>query len=162
MRMKNTAKGRWRSISGKPTRITECQSYRCRGLSKANPSIQFNIAEVLFVTKRWSEALEALEKVIGQLPAESVELSHLVDLKILLCHSALGNDEKAEALAEKPGINDDSPFFYFAKAARFHISHQPSIAESWLKSAREKFSDPEVLAPWFDTFAEYGWITLHK
>lgn len=132
---------------------------KAEALSKANPSIQFNIAEVLFVTKRWSEALEALEKVSGQLPAESIELSHLVDLKILLCHSALGNDEKAKALAVKPGINDDSPFFYFAKAASFHISHQPAIAESWLTSAREKFSDPEVLAPWFDTFVEYGWIT---
>lgn len=132
---------------------------KAEALSKANPSIQFNLAEVLFVTKRWSEALEALEKVSGQLPAESVELSHLVDLKILLCHSALGNDERAEALAEKPGINDDSPFFYFAKAASFHIHHQPAIAESWLTSAREKFPDPEVLAPWFDAFTEYGWIT---
>lgn len=132
---------------------------KAEALSKANPSIQFNIAEVLFVTKRWSEALEALEKVSGQLPVESVELSHLVDLKILLCHSALGNDEKAKALAERPGINDDSPFFYFAKAASFHIHHQPAIAERWLTSAREKFPDPEVLAPWFDAFTEYGWIT---
>ncbi len=132
---------------------------KAEALSKANPSIQFNIAEVLFVTKRWSEALEALEKVSGQLPVESVELSHLVDLKILLYHSALGNDEKAKALAERPGINDDSPFFYFAKAASFHIHHQPAIAERWLTSAREKFPDPEVLAPWFDAFTEYGWIT---
>jgi Tfp pilus assembly protein PilF len=131
---------------------------KAEALSKANPSIQFNIAEVLFVTKRWSEALEALDKVSGQLPAESVELSHLVNLKILLCHSALGNDEQVEAMAEKSGITDDSPYFYFAKAARFHIDHQPTIAESWLNSAREKFPDPKVLAPWFDTFVEYGWI----
>lgn len=127
-------------------------------LSKDNPSINFNIAEVYFVTKEWKKSADMLEQIIKQIPAENIALSRLVEFKILLCKKKLGLSNEVIILAEKYDFLDDSPYYYYAQAAIAYEDKNLVKAEEWLAMAGRIFQDPNVLAPWQDTMVEYGYI----
>lgn len=126
--------------------------------SKDNPSIEFNIGEVYFVTKEWRKALDIFEKVFKALPADNLALGRLVEFKILLCKKKLGKNDDVTILAEKYDFLDDSPFYYYAKAALAYDENNLIKAEEWLAVAGRIFQDPNILAPWQDTLVEYGYI----
>jgi tetratricopeptide (TPR) repeat protein len=127
-------------------------------LSKDNPSIRFNIAEVYFVTREWQKALEVFEKVLKDLPSQSVALGRLIEFKILLCKNKLGKKDEVLILSEKYDFLDDSPYYYYAKAALEYEANNPVKAEEWIATANRIFQDPNILAPWQDTLVEYGYI----
>jgi len=131
---------------------------KAASLSKDDPSIEFNIAEVHFVTKQWQKALDIFEKVFKKLPAENIALGRLTEFKILLCKKKLGKNDEAAILAEKYDFLDDSPFYYYAKAALAYDDNNLIKAEEWLATAGRIFQDPNILAPWQDTLVEYGYI----
>jgi len=127
-------------------------------LSKDNPSIEFNIGEVYFVTKEWQKCSDLFEKISKLIPKENMALGRLVEFKILLCKKKLGRDKEAKALAEKYDFLDDSPYYYYAQAAIAYDDKDLIKAEEWLARASRIFQDPNVLAPWQDTLVEYGYI----
>jgi len=126
-------------------------------LSPGDPSVTFNIAEVLFVTKKWQDAHDLFLKVLQQLK-DNVALSRLVEFKILLCKKKLGLKDEAVALANKYGFGDDSPYYCFAQAAIAYDDKDLVKAEEWLARASRIFTNPEVLSPWQDTLVEFGYI----
>ena len=127
-------------------------------LSKDNPSIEFNIGEVHFVSKQWKQALEIFERVLKLLPPENIALGRLVEFKILLCKKKLGLNDEVTILAEKYDFLDDSPYYYYAQAALAYENNNLIEAEQWLARAGRIFRDPNILAPWQDTLVEYGYI----
>lgn len=131
---------------------------KAASFSKNNPSIDFNIGEVYFVTKQWQKSLDVFEKVMKLLPPENLALGRLVEFKILLCKKKLGKQDEVTILAEKYDFLDDSPFYYYAKAALAYDEKNLIKAEEWLAMAGRIFRDPNVLAPWQDTLVEYGYI----
>ena len=131
---------------------------KASSLAKNNPSIEFNIGEVYFVTREWQKSLDILEKVLKKLPPENLALGRLVEFKILLCKKKLGKNDEVTILSEKYDFLDDSPFYYYAKAALAYDEKNLLKAEEWLATAGRIFQDPNVLAPWQDTLVEYGYI----
>jgi tetratricopeptide (TPR) repeat protein len=137
-----------------------------RKLSPNNPSVEFNIAEVLFVTGRgedgkpphWDKALAALESVLKLLPPNDTALGRLVEFKIMLCKIKLGQSNEVTALAEKYDYLDESPYYYFAQAALSYEKKDLIKAEEWLAMSSRIFRDPAILAPWQDTLVEFGYI----
>ena len=126
--------------------------------TKDNPSIEFNIAEVYFVTKEWKKSVDLFEKIMKVLPPENIALGRLVEFKILLCKKKLGLKDEVTILAGKYDFLDDSPFYYYAQAALAYDDNNLIKAEEWLAIAGRIFRDPNVLAPWQDTLVEYGYI----
>jgi tetratricopeptide (TPR) repeat protein len=131
---------------------------RAKKLSPNNPSIDFNIAEVLFVTKQWQKANDAFEALFKVLPADNLALGRLVEFKLLLCKKKLGKKNEVIALAEKYDYLDESPYYYFAQAAMAYDDGNLVKAEEWLAMSGRIFRDPNILAPWQDTLVEYGYI----
>lgn len=131
---------------------------RAAELSKENPSIEFNVGEVYFVTKEWQKALDTFEKVLKVLPPTNTALGRLVEFKILLCKNKLGKKDEVIVLSEKYDFLDDSPFYYYAKAALAYDDKNLIKAEEWLAMASRIFRDPNVIAPWQDTLVEFGHI----
>ena len=127
-------------------------------ISPDNASVEFNIAEVLFVTKEYQKAHDAFLELIKKVPVENVGLGRLVEFKILLCKKKLGMDAEAEALAQKYDFLDDSPYYYYANAALAYDKGELVKAEEWLAMAGRVFRDPNILAPWQDTVVEFGYI----
>lgn len=126
--------------------------------TKENPSVEFNVAEVLFVMKNWKEALKVFEKIQKTTPVENVSLARLIEFKSLLCKKKLGMKKEVALLVEKYDFMDDSPFFYYANATVAYDAKDLVKAEEWLAIAARVFPDPNALAPWQDTLVEYGYI----
>ena len=131
---------------------------KARSLSPDNISIDFNIAEVYFVTKQWKKCADLFDKVLRVLPAENTALSRLVEFKILLCKGKLGLKNDVVILSEKYDFLDDSPFYYYAQAALSFEAKDQTKAQEWLAMAGRVFTDPSILAPWQDTLVEFGYI----
>jgi tetratricopeptide (TPR) repeat protein len=131
---------------------------KAAALSKDNPSIEFNIAEIHFCTKQWKKSCELFEKVLKLMPADNTALSRLVEFKILLCKMKLGQKDDVTIMSEKYDFLDDSPYYYYSKAAIAYEANDLVRAEEWLARAGRIFQDANVLAPWQDTLVEYGYI----
>lgn len=136
--------------------------HKALALSPGNPSVEFNIAEVLFVTARttgkWKEAHDAFVALNKKIPADNLVLGRLVEFKLLLCKVKLGLKDEVTILADKYDYLDDSPFHYFAKAAIAYEKGDLLKAEEWLAISGRIFQSPEILAPWQDTLVEFGYI----
>ncbi len=127
-------------------------------LSPENASIRFNIAEVHFVSKEWQKSHDIFQEVLKLTPEANTALTRLIEFKILLCKSKLGEDEEVIIMSEKYDFLDDSPYYYFAKAALAFQKKDDREAEQWLARAYRIFRDPAIIAPWQDTLVEFGYI----
>ncbi len=125
-------------------------------LAKDNANIEFNIGEIYFVTQKWQKSLDVFEKILAPITKGNIALGRLVEFKIMLCKIKLGQD--VAALADKYDYLDDSPYYYYAKAAMAYEAGNASKAEEWLATAGRVFRNPASTAPWKDTMVEYGYI----
>lgn len=132
--------------------------HKASALSKDDPSVNFNIGEIYFCTKKWQKAHDTFLSILKKIPESNTALSRLVEFKILLCKKQLGLKEEVIILSEKYDFLDDSPFYYYAKAALAYDDKDLVKAEEWLATAGRIFQDPNTLAPWQDTLIEYGYI----
>lgn len=127
-------------------------------ITPKNTSIQFNVGEVLFVTKQWQQAHDIFQEIMRDIPENNTALSRLVEFKIMLCKVKLGQKYEATILAEKYDYQDDSPYHYYAQAAQAYERDDLLEAEVWMGRANRIFQDPNVIAPWQDTLVEFGYI----
>jgi len=127
-------------------------------ITPKNTSIQFNVGEVLFVTKQWQQAHDIFQEIMRDIPENNTALSRLVEFKIMLCKVKLGQKDEATILAEKYDYQDDSPYHYYAQAAQAYERDDLLEAEAWMDRANRIFQDPNVIAPWQDTLVEFGYI----
>jgi tetratricopeptide (TPR) repeat protein len=127
-------------------------------INPRNVSIRFNVGEVQFVTKEWQAAHDLFQEILGAIPPSNMALSRLIEFKILLCKIKLGQSDEVTILAQKYDFLDDSPFYYYAQAALAHEADKKTEAEEWQARAGRIFRDPNIIAPWQDTFVEFGYI----
>jgi tetratricopeptide (TPR) repeat protein len=127
-------------------------------ISPNNLSVKFNVAECYFVSRQWQASHDKFQELIKLLPANVMEMSRLVEFKIFLCKKKLGLDNEALILADKYDYQDDSPYYYYTKAALAFDKKELVEAEQWMSRAARIFRDPKTLSPWQDTMMEYGYI----
>ena len=127
-------------------------------ISPNNDSIQFNIGEVYFVTKEWQKAHDIFKEILPKIPTNNISLSRFVEFKIFLCKLKLNQNDEITILAQKYDFLDDSPYHYFAQATLAYEKKNIVEAEEWLGRASRIFQDPRIIAPWRDTFVEFGYI----
>ncbi|QJE95053.1 hypothetical protein [Luteolibacter luteus] len=131
-------------------------------LAPGMSAVLFNIAELNFVTKDWKQAEINLQKVSDLTAASTdrgdIQLSRLVEFKLLLTKLKLGKKEEALKLAAKYDFLDDSPFPYYAQAAISFSEGRDLDAEASIARAARIFQKPLVVAPWQDTMVEFGYI----
>lgn len=131
-------------------------------LAPDQPNFIFNIAELNFVTKDWAAAETNLQKVITMTEKSTkpgdLQLSRLVEFKLLLTKLKLGKKDEAAKLAKKYDFLDDSPFPYYAEAAIAFSEGRDVEAETVMARGARIFQSPDVIAPWQDTMMEFGYI----
>jgi tetratricopeptide (TPR) repeat protein len=127
-------------------------------ISPNNLSVKFNVAECMFVSKKWQQSHDKFQELLKQMPANAMEMSRLIEFKIFLCKKKLDLDNEALILADKYDYQDDSPYYYYTKAALAFDKKDTVEAERWMMKAARIFRDPKILTPWQDTMMEYGYI----
>ena len=147
-------------------------------LDKESFHPKFNLAELDFVEKKWSAALDSFTKLIaenealkkaatsklGEEAKEVVErqfdtTTRLMQFKIMICQT----QEKKAADAEKTLANfgaydNDSPAYYFAKAVLAFAAEKKESAEEWISSAKSIYP-AEVTEVYVDSLVEMGWLS---
>lgn len=123
-----------------------------------NINVQFNLAEVDFVTKRWESAHNRFEKILSSMGENNIGMLRLCEFKLLLCKINTNREKEAKSLAEKYDEWDDSPFYYYSRAALLYNQDNRIDAEKMLSNARFVWRNNSVLAPWQDTLIEFGYI----
>lgn len=127
-------------------------------ISPKNVNVLFNLAEVDFVTKKWSSAHDRFEIIIPRLPENQKSMVRLCEFKLLLCKLKMDRIKEAKALMNKYDIWDDSPFYYYSRAAIDYHEDRKLEAEKMLRAVRYVWRNDALLSPWHDTLIEYGYI----
>lgn len=122
----------------------------------------FNIGEIYFVTHKWKEANDVFEKILARVSKNEGKLDatllRLIEFKVLLCKIKLGKKEEAQVLSEKYDFLDDSPYYYYSKAALCYDKDDLVGAEEWLSRASRIFQNSDLVSPYQDTLIEFGYI----
>lgn len=136
----------------------EASFKRALEISPKNASVMFNVAECMFVSRQWQASHDKFLELLKMMPANATEMSRLIEFKVLLCKKKLGLENEAMILADKYDYQDDSPYYYYAKAVQAFDKKELAEAEQWMARAARIFRDPKILNPWQDTMMEYGYI----
>ncbi|MBT8035973.1 MAG: hypothetical protein KJO21_00380 [Verrucomicrobiae bacterium] len=127
-------------------------------ISPDNTNVQFNLAEVDFVTKNWTSAYDRFTQLIPRLPSRNKGLIRLCEFKLLLCQLKTGRVKEAIALRDQYDAWDDSPYYYYSRAAIFYHEDNKKEAEKMLNNARFVWRNDAALSAWQDTLIEFGYI----
>lgn len=113
---------------------------------------RFNRGEILFLEKKYPEALEYFSDLQMNVPNYD-----LLQFKVYLCNLLLNNTDAAQAMLEKIKSYNDSPAWYYAQAA-WEITHDnPGKAKKYLRNASVLFEDKNKI--FNETFSDLGWPT---
>lgn len=131
---------------------------RALKLSPDEFRIHFNLAEVQFVKHDWAAASAAFQKLLDQFPKIPQAYRHMVIFKRLVCEVKQDQMSQAEkTLSEHFTFMDDTPAYYYSKAAVAFQRKAETEAKDWLSRAEGIFKAAES-APYVDTLIEARWI----
>ncbi len=127
-------------------------------LQPDSPLPKFNLAEFYFVKHDFTAALQAFTKLITDYPKLPMIIRHLVHYKRALCELKLGHRPAADQIvAENFTFMDDTPAYYFSKAAISFDLGDPNKANEWVKRGVAAFKAPNC-EPYYDAFKELRWV----
>ncbi len=110
----------------------------CRKALELDPRYfpaRFNLAEILFLQKKFAESRDGFEQLLAEDPA-----NELVQYRVFLTYLLEGNDAAAEDALKRIKYPGNSGAYYYAKAA-WAIKHgQQEEGDGWIKSGDWVFS----------------------
>ena len=116
---------------------------------------RFNFHEIYFVTGEYQKALDGFQKLLDDFPRMPESIRDMARYKVLLCHIALDQTDKAKVIAERFSYLDDTPVYYFANAAMKLADDDEAGAAEWIGSAGRIYG-PETAQLYVDGLQEMG------
>lgn len=127
-------------------------------LQPDSPLPKFNMGEYYFVKGEFETAREHFTKLAVNYPKLPMIVRHLVHYKRVLCELKLGRRAVAEQIiADNFTFMDDTPAYYFSKAALAFDSADVPKAQEWVQRGVAAFKGP-ACEPYFDAFKELRWV----
>lgn len=129
-------------------------------ISPDNATVKFNLAEIAFVSNDWDDAKKRFLNLLDNAQLADGLSKELVVFKLLICELKLNNREMAKEYAQRYTEEDDTPFFYLAKAIFEFEQGNESEAESWLGAANRVYgrSMSNSLTAFRDAMIESGYL----
>ncbi len=119
---------------------------------------QFNLGELLFVKHDFAKAEAAFAALIKTYPKVQMQVRHLIAFKLLICQARQDKIDVANTtLKDNFTFMDDTPAYYFSKAALAYQSKKEGEAKEWLEKANIIFKTGEN-APYLDSLMEVRWV----
>jgi tetratricopeptide (TPR) repeat protein len=118
----------------------------------------FNLAEIPFLKKDWSEARKRFQDLLTTNAAElQGEATQLIQYKILLTYLLEGNDTMVDSILAKFELSPDTPAVHYANAAISLQSQNIPDAKKWMTAAEKNFS-PQLNKLFAESLYEIGWL----
>ncbi len=134
------------------------QFQKAAELEPQSPLPKFNLAEYYFVKHEFDTASQAFTKLVADYPKLPMGIRHLVHYKRALCELKLGHRSAAEQIiADHFTFMDDTPAYYFSKAALAFELGDSRKASEWVQRGVAVFKGP-ACEPYYDAFKELRWV----
>jgi predicted Zn-dependent protease len=118
----------------------------------------FNLAEIPFLEKHWSEARNRFEALLAAEPeGPQSETSQLIQYKILLTFVLQGKENVADWILNKFELAKDSPALYYSNAAIAFQNGNEKEAKEWIAAAKKKYPAPPNKL-YAESLYEIGWM----
>lgn len=119
---------------------------------------RFNLNELAYVRGNYAEAEKGFTELLNTYPKLRVEIRHITLFKILVCQLKQNNLSGAETTAKNFTFMDDTPAYYYAKAAVYFQKEDRIEGHTWVNKAAQIFQRPEQTIPYVDSLIEARWI----
>ena len=128
------------AVYTKKKELAAAKSFYDRALAKTPDFFpaQFNVGELLFLERRYPEALKFFRQLQKANPKTEIEL---LQFKVFLCELQIGNTEKAEKAMRKIWLPTYSPAWYFAMAIWEEKKGNHQKARELVEGARSIFGE---------------------
>jgi tetratricopeptide (TPR) repeat protein len=133
-------------------------------LSEANSldpkfwNARFNLAEIPFLKKDWSEARKRFQELLTTNATDlQGEATQLIQYKILLTYLLEGNDTMVDSILAKFELSPDTPAVHYSNAAISLQNQKIPDAKNWMASAEKNFS-PQLNKLFAESLYEIGWL----
>lgn len=115
---------------------------------------KFNLAELLFVKHSFAEAEAAFAAVLKEYTKLQMSVRHLVAFKVLVSQAEQKKfDDANQTMKANFTFMDDTPAYYFAKAAIAFAQKKEDEAKEWVEKANAIFKSGEN-SPYLDSLME--------
>ncbi len=119
---------------------------------------RFNLAEIPFLEKNWSEARSRFEELLSGNAAElQGEATQLIQYKILLTYLLEGKENMVDSILAKFELSPDTPAVHYANAAIALQRKDTKEAKNWMQAAEKNFSPP-LNKLFAESLYEVGWL----
>jgi tetratricopeptide (TPR) repeat protein len=118
---------------------------------------KFNKTELLFVEHKYAEAEAAFAKLLADFLKLREEIRHLIQFKIIVCQLKQGKVAEAKKNSGEFTFMDDTPAYYYSKAAFAFQAPDADEARKWVAKATKIFKRQDN-AVYLDTLMESGWL----
>ncbi len=118
---------------------------------------KFNKVELFFAEMKYPEAEVQFQKLIANTPKLREDLRHLALFKILVCQLKQNKILDAEKTAMSFTFMDDTPAFYYSKAAFAFQKEDKAEGQNWMNKASNIFR-ADKNAFYIDTLMEARWV----
>jgi tetratricopeptide (TPR) repeat protein len=119
---------------------------------------RFNLAEVPFLAKNWSEARKRFTTLADSFPSQAEGATgDLIQFKILLTYLLQDKETKANAIAARLKTSSVSPAYYYSQAA-FALRQKDETGARVNFRAAEKGYSERLNRLFLESFYEVGWL----
>jgi tetratricopeptide (TPR) repeat protein len=118
---------------------------------------RFNLVEIDYVEGKYVEAETGFKKILEDFPKVRLEVRHLALFKVLVSQLKQGKIADAELTSKAFTFMDDTPAYYFTKAAFAFQAEKKAEGQEWVNNAGKIFKQ-ENNVPYLDTLMEGRWI----
>jgi predicted Zn-dependent protease len=119
---------------------------------------RFNLAEIPFLKKDWSEARKRFQDLLTTNASDlQGEATQLIQYKILLTYLLEGNEAMVDSILAKFELSPDTPAVHYANAAISLQNQNIPDAKNWMTAAEKNFS-PQLNKLFAESLYEIGWL----
>lgn len=118
---------------------------------------RFNRAEMFFVEKKWEESEKQFRELLKEGDAIDGSTRKLMEFKVILCLIKREKFDDATVLINRYDIYDETPIYYYSKAALHFEKKENKEAEEWVTNARAIY-DTQLNSIYEDSLTEIGWL----
>jgi predicted Zn-dependent protease len=136
----------------------EAALYRAVELDPKFWNARFNLAEIPFLQKNWSESRNRFQALLASNSAElQGEATQLIQYKILLTYILEGKDSMVDSFLSKFELSNDTPAVQYGNAAIALQHKDEKAAKEWIAAAEKNFS-PQLNKLFAESLYEAGWL----
>jgi tetratricopeptide (TPR) repeat protein len=118
---------------------------------------RFNRAEMFFVQQKWEEAEKQFREILKAGDAIDAPTRKLMEYKVILCLIKRQKFDEATRFIDRYDIYDDTPIYYYSKAALHFEKKENKEAEEWVTNARAIY-EMQLNSIYEDALTEIGWL----